>query len=267
MFSSSNLFSSLFSLDLANNTISDDRVLSYNCTEFGYMANVSCIKNSSSDFHFRLINYMNRTITASQYQQAHHPELDFNHSLPRIHSELSIYYAEGYLPNSMMGVPEIYPVISWHENYENISAWATVANGNRNMIATAAGAHMYQALNQTQCEVFFNPTVFDIAVSRTNHSITVLPQRSLSARLIDPTGHLPTNVIHSINLLSRMSLSLYVSVLGETLSRNVERMQKQQPHLAKSEAVTTAVAESFTVMIDDILLAYGASPLPIPLAW
>lgn len=249
------------SVDLANNTISDDRVLSYNYTEFGYMANVSCIKNSSSDFHFRLIDYMNRTITASQYQQAHHPELDFNHSLPTIHSQLSIYYAEGYLPNSMMGVPEMYPVISWHENYENMSAWATVANDNRNMIAIAAGAHMYQALNQTQCEVFFNPTIFDIAVSRTNHSITVLPQRSLSARLIDPTGHLPTNVIHSINLLSRMSPSLYVSVLGETLNRNVERMQKQQPHLAKSEAVTTAVAESFTVMIDDILLAYGASQI------
>lgn len=246
--------------------ISDDRVLSYNYIKFGYMTNVSCIKNSSSDFHFRLIDYMNRIITASQYQQAHHSELDFNHSLPRIHFELSIYYAEGYFPNSMMGVPEIYPVISWHENYENMSAWVTVANGNRNMIVIAAGAHMYQAFNQTQCEVFFNLIVFDIAVSRTNHSIIVLLQRSFSARLIDSTGHLPINVIHSINLLSRMSSSLYVSVFGETLSRNVERMQKQQPHLAKSEAVTTAVAESFTVMIDDILFAYGASPLSIPLA-
>ena len=123
------------------------------------------------------------------------------------------------------------------------------------MIAVAAGTNLYQELNQTQYEVFFRPTAFTIAVNRLQQSIVV------EAQDIEPTGHLRANVMHSINLLSRMSPSLYVSVLGETLSRNVERMQKQRPHLNLTETVTSAVAESFTAIIDDILVAYSASQI------
>ena len=162
---------------------------------------------------------------------------------------------------SIIGTPELYPSISWHEKYENITAWASVVNDNRNMIAVAAGTNLYQELNQTQCEVFFRPTAFAIAVNPLQQSIVVEAQPSVEAEDIEPTGHLRANVMHSINLLSRMSPSLYVSVLGETLSRNVERMQKQRPHLNLTEAVTSAVAESFTVIIDDILVAYGASQI------
>ena len=52
-------------------------------------------------------------------------------------------------------------------------------------------------------------------------------------------------------------------MLGETLSRNVERMRKQKPHLNETEAVTSAVAESFTAIVDDMLVAYGASQILI----
>ena len=48
-------------------------------------------------------------------------------------------------------------------------------------------------------------------------------------------------------------------MLGETLSRNVERMQRQKPQLNRTEAVLAGVEESFTAIIDDILVAYGAS--------
>ena len=136
-----------------------------------------------------------------------------------------------------------------------------MVNDNRNMIAVAAGTNLYQELNQTQCEVFFRPTAFTIAVNRLQQSIIVEAQPSVEAQDIEPTGHLRANVMHSINLLSRMSPSLYVSGLGETLSRNVERMQRQRPHLNLTETVTSAVAESFTAIIDDILVAYSASQI------
>ena len=249
------------SVGQTNDNITDDRVLYYSYTENGYVANVACIQNSTSDFYFRLIRYTDQNISASEYQKTHHPNLEFNHSLPPTQSELSTYFAEGYLPNSFMGVPELYPVISWHKEYENIAAWATSTNYDRNMIAIAAGTKLYQELNQTQCEVFFTPMAFNVTVNRSQQSIAVEAQTSVEAQDVEPTGHLQANVMHSINLLARMSPSLYVSVLGETLSRNVERMQKQKPHLKLTEAVTWAVAESFAAIIDDILVAYGASQL------
>ena len=244
-----------------NERIFDDRLLRYSYTEFGYNAEVSCIQNSTSDFYFRLIGYAEQNISASEYQSTHHPELQFDISLPPTRSELSTYFAEGYLPNSMMGVPELYPMISWHQEYENIAAWATSVNRGRNMIAVAAGTKLYQELNQTQCEVFFTPMAFNVSVDRRQHSISVEAQISAEPQDIDSTGHLQSNVMHSINLLARMSPSLYVSVLGETLSRNVERMRKQKPYLNQTEAVLSAAEESFTAIIDDVLVAYGASQI------
>ena len=249
---------------ISKERIVDDQVLHYNYTESGYVANVSCMKNSSSNFRFRLERSIENNISISAYQRTYHPEMPFNHawdSWPDVWQTYSIYYLDGYLPNSIIGTPELYPSISWHERYENITAWAAVANSNRNMIAVAAGNMLYRDLNQIQCEVFFRPTVFDVTVNRIQRSIAVEAQPSMEAEDIDPNGHLQANVMHSINLLSRMSPSLYVSVLGETLNRNVERMQRQRPDLNVTEAVTSAVADSFTAIIDDILVAYGASQI------
>ena len=242
----------------------NDRVLYYSYVESGYAANVSCIKNSTSNFRFRLERSVWKNTSVSEYQRMYYPQMPLNDSWgawPDIWSTYSIYYLDGYLPNSIIGSPELYPSISWHEGYENITAWAAVANGNRNMIAVAAGTRLYRELDQIQCEVFFRPTVFDVTVNRIQRSIAVKALQSAEPEDIDPSGHLRANVMHSINLLSRMSPSLYVSVLGETLNRNVERMQKQRPSLNITEAVTSAVADSFTAIIDDILVAYGASQI------
>lgn len=249
------------SVGQSNGSVIDDRVLRYSYTEFGYNAKVSCIRNTTSDIYFRFTGHVVENISPSEYQKTHHPELQFDKSLPSTRSELSTYFVEGYLPNSIMGVPELYPVISWHQKYENIAAWATVVNDGRNMIAVATGTNLYQELNQTQCEVFFTPMAFNVSVNRSQQSITVEAQNSAEVQDIESTGHLRANVMHSINLLSRMSPSLYVSVLGETLSRNVERMQKLKPRLSRTETVISAVAESFTAIIDDVLVAYGASQI------
>ena len=235
----------------------DDRVLHYSYTEFGYNTKVSCIRNKTSDIYFRLTGHV--VVESSEFQKPDHPELQFDKSLPSTRSEVSTYFVVGTLPNSV--VPEVYPVISWHQEYENIAAWAAVVNDGRNMIAVAAGTNLYQELNQTQCEVFFTPMTFNVSVNRSQQSIIVAAQNSADVQDIEPTGHLRANVMHSIRLLSRMSPSLYVSVLGETLRRNVERMQNQKPHLSRTEAVLSAVSESFTAIIDDVLVAYGASQI------
>ena len=245
----------------ASDDINDNRVLSYVYSETGYMANVMCMRNSTSDFRLRYVRSLISDVTPAEYQRTHHPELDFDHSEVIIKARLSTYLADGYLPNSVLGVPEYYPVISWRDDYQGLVTWAAVANAGRNMIAIAAGKDHYKELDQIQCEVFYTPTIFNVTIDRSQQSISVVPQDSAEAHDIDPTHRLQAHAIHSLYLLARMSPSLYVSVLGESLSRNIERMQKQRPHLPRAEVVTLAVAESFTAIIDDILVAYGASQI------
>ena len=249
------------SVGLKQDNVIDERILNYTYVEHGYATNVSCTKNSSADFHLEPLESINKKIPASDYQTKYHPELPLTSSFPNIPLDLAVYIAHGYLPNSIIGAPEYYPVIAWKKYYENITAWAAVANDNRYMIAVATGFRQYQQLNQTQCEVFFTPAEFRVVVDLVEQSITVQPRPSTVVEDIDGTKHLQANVVHSINLLSRMSPSLYVSVLGEMLSRNTESMQKQDQHLNSTEAVTLGIAASFTAIIDDILVAYGASQI------
>ncbi|MCJ1328306.1 hypothetical protein MMC10_004982 [Thelotrema lepadinum] len=248
------------SVGLKQDGVFDDRVLNYTYVEHGYATNVLCTKNSTADFRLELLDSINYRINADDYQTKYHPELPLTSSLT-IPLDLAVYIAHGYLPNSVMGAPEHHPVVAWKSDYENITTWAAVAKENRYMIAVATGSRQYQQLNQTQCEVFFTPTKFNVAVDRMQQSITVQPLQSARVDDIDESQHLQANVVHSLNLLSRMSPSLYVSVLGEMLSRNTEWMQKQNPDLNSTEAVTLGVAASFTAMIDDILVAYGSSQI------
>ena len=60
--------------------IVDDRVLYYNYTESGYLADFSCIKNSTSNFHLRLEQSVQNNTSVSEYQRTYHPDMPFNHS-------------------------------------------------------------------------------------------------------------------------------------------------------------------------------------------
>lgn len=85
------------SVGQSNDRVIDDRVLHYIYTEFCYDARVSCIRSEFSDIYFRLTGEVHQNKSASGCQKTHHPELQFNKSLPPTHSEVAIYFAEGYL--------------------------------------------------------------------------------------------------------------------------------------------------------------------------
>ena len=89
---------------------------------------------------------------------------------------------------------------------------------------------------------------------------------------INPTANLTANVIHSLNLLSRMSGTLYQPILGEALSLNTINMARllsypensssnNNSEVTNTTITTLGVAASFTAMIDDILVAFGASQI------
>ena len=167
------------------------------------------------------------------------------------------------LPNEPPGVYEYFPIVSWHDDYSEMLAWAARSINGRNCIAIASGRQNYTNLNQTQCDVTFSPTKFNVSVDLTVKTIQVVALPDISATDINPTGNLTANVIHSLNLLSRMSGTLYQPILGEALSLNIVNIAGLLSYQDTSSTTITnlGVAASFTAMIDDILVAFGASQI------
>jgi hypothetical protein len=82
----------------------------------------------------------------------------------------------------------------------------------------------------------------------------------------EPLGRLMDDTIWSLNLLSRMTPSLYESVLGNTLHRNVQPLLARpgiNATMTTEEATLRAIADSFTAIIDDILVAFGSAQLAL----
>jgi hypothetical protein len=212
----------------------------YEYLEAGYEASIHCVKNASTAFGY----------TAKQRDPGYE----------------TVWIMQGRLPNTASGDSEDYPLLSWaYENEDRPSpvlGWAAVSHEGKNMIAITANER-YPVFNRTQCEVFFEPTHKIVHVNQTEKVITVrnitkADEVSLDTHEeLEPTGTLTANVMRSIRLLSRMGTALYISDLGEPLSRNLQNLRNRQS--AQDDDELRAVEDFFTAMIDDLLIAFGAA--------
>lgn len=216
----------------------DHALLGYTYNETGYLTSVQCVRNDSSALTFEL--------------SAHVDYVD-------------IWEITGNLPNSIRS--EFYPVMAWHRDSLNdttVLAWVGVSNNSSHMIGIVA-SEQYGNFSNIQCEVVFEPTMFAVTVNLTTQNLVVSPIASVAPDLIDidPTGHLQGNAIHSVNLLSRMSTSLYVSVLGEALTYNLETMASSSNATSNDDfdLALEATSESFLAIFDDVLGIYSGAQL------
>lgn len=218
----------------------DYSLLSFTYNETGYEASVTCEFSNSSSLRFKFSS-----------------NVDY----------VDIWEVEGYLPNSI--AHEFYPVMAWHRDTLDdaaVLAWVAVSNNNTNIIQVVA-SKIYGNFSQVQCRVTFEPTLFTVRVNNTVQTITVSAVDMHEAKVDDidqtGTGHLRSNAIRSINLLSRMSTSLYVSVLGEALDFNLQTIMSSPLTGNDDPSAQTlrAAADSFTAILDDVLGIYGGSQL------
>lgn len=214
----------------------DHDLLSYTYNETGYRTKVACEINATA-----ALNFTER----AQVENA------------------AIWNVMGSLPNSISS--ESYPVMAWHRdslNETSVLAWVGVSNNrsDSHMIGVVA-SQIYGDFNNIQSAVEFEPTLFNAVVNSTEQTINVsvvdIPRHEIAD--IVTTGHLRRNTIWSVNLLSRMSTSLYVSVLGEALTHNLQTVSAFQNITHNDPA--HAAAESFNAMLDDILGIYAGSQL------
>jgi hypothetical protein len=164
------------------------------------------------------------------------------------------YWVGGSLPN---GPWEGFP--TWGVLYEGFTtSIAAVNNQSRYMYGFLAG-DAYSMLNQTQCEVWFTPSRFNVSVDVDAKNISVTLSQ-LGVQDIDPSRALANISFHGVGYLSQTLTTLYTSVLGDSFRRNVENVQSR----AKRQEVTDqdvfeAVQDGFGLLLDHFLEGSGAA--------
>lgn len=217
-------------------------------TDYGYISTVKCTFNSSADY---MIEYL---------------------GTPNSPNQVSLYAVQGVLPNSFdagvgTGVGESYTLVSTWSNTRNILAWSARSIGGRNYISITTGSEDYSEFNQTQCNVEFAASAFGVVANLTSKQIKVDPNMTAisDGRVVNAT--ITFNAMNSLNLLSRMSSSLYTSILGDALRRNLMSVagvnSSTTTAIVPSSSVLMSVQDSFTAMLDDILGAYGAAQISL----
>jgi hypothetical protein len=196
---------------------------------------------------------------------------------PRKHSKLDnpdrTYQDYSYRVGSFIALSDPRPRLRFSLTAQNILSYSYLEKGfmsavtcifaldGRSMIFIATWTHNYTEMNQTQSEVQFNPTLFNVSANVTARSIVVTEVQSGENEI---PALVVTNVMNSVNLLSRMSSSLYNSVLGDTMARDILNMRNRAADLnivLDGDIVLAAVADSFSTIIDDILIGYGAAQI------
>lgn len=213
---------------------SNNLAAGYRYQEEGYLANVSCIYNATSNF--TLSGPVNEWIFA----------------------------ASGSLPDSVGG-PE-------YSNYIGHDGRAIVAMGvafsqrsPRRYIAITAG-EAYGFLNGTQCEIDFTPTLFNVTVDLSNLNITVRPAQTIPD--FNPQRNLTRTVVRQFELISNDMTNLYVSLLGEALNSsiaayNMSRASVSRNPFTEQEATLAGLKNSIIAMADDMLVAYASAQLMV----
>lgn len=175
-----------------------------------------------------------------------------------------LYKAVGYLPNSGPYVEE-----SWYFGHGPNAIVAIGVSRNqedpRRMIGIASG-EAYKHLNQTQCTLVFEPTMFHVDVSLQNHTIGVTPLHSIP-ELYSDQSDLTYTLVREIGKLSNDQTNLYVSVLGNAFNQSITDYMTGAG--AKKDGYTLedftlpGLENSLTAMVDDILIAYASAQFMI----
>jgi hypothetical protein len=212
---------------------SNSQVAGYIYQEEGYLANVTCTYNATSNF----------TLSGPVNEW--------------------IYAASGNLPDSEEG-PE-------YSNYIGHDGKAIVAMGvaysdrsPRRYLAIAAG-EAYSFLNTTQCEFDFTPTLFNVTVDVGNLNITVKPVRSMPD--FNPQRNITRTVVRQFELMSNDMTNLYVSLLGEAFNSSIAAYKMARAFNNQSttneEATLAGLTNSMVAMADDMLVAYASAQLMV----
>jgi len=130
------------------------------------------------------------------------------------------------------------------------------------LVLMTAGKN-YAGLNNTQCSITLNQTLFEININTTSRTITVNPT-SAPAVDLDPTGRVACLTALTGVQLCLINTSLYTSTLGDMFASNIENVRSQHSSSANETDYTMrGIADTLMSLIDDALVAYASAQLMI----
>ena len=225
------------SVGLMDMTISQNaQAAGYIYQEEGYMTNVSCIYNNTSNF----------TLSGPVNEW--------------------IYAASGYLPDSVEG-PEYSNYIGHDENAIVAIGVSYSERSPRRYLAIAAG-RSYAALDRVQCTLDFLPTLFTVSVDLVNRNISVRPAYPIPD--FNPHRNLTRTVARQFALLSNDLTTLYLSLLGDAFNASIAAHRMSRPSFSAArnpipadQATLAGLANSLTAMADAMLAAYASAQLVV----
>ncbi|TAQ87784.1 hypothetical protein B7494_g3880 [Chlorociboria aeruginascens] len=223
-----------------NNILANRAVTSYAFQENGYNPIVSCIYNTSSTFAL-----------STRSQDAGN----------------TINVASGFLPNSNGPTPETGIYIGFGTQSIVALGVALSPNATGRIVSIAAGDN-YPNLNNTQCNIVFAPTLFQIHVSTSNRSICVRPTSSPSlgnVPNIEPTGFLTYVATYQLKLLSTAVAAIYSSPLGDAFNTSIDNFRSSTSvnALPDNDIALFGLQNSIAALTDNILGSYAAAQLQI----
>ncbi|KAI1380443.1 hypothetical protein F4677DRAFT_406865 [Hypoxylon crocopeplum] len=218
----------LMDSDITSNSLT----VGYSYQESGYLADVNCIYNSTSDFTIK-----SETLT-------------------------NLYPVSGFLPDSSLSAE--YSVYLGHDTK------AIVAIGVAHSIPTAprylafAAGESYAALDKVQCAVDFTPMAFQVIVDPSGRNITVTKQHSVPD--FNPAHNLTYVLMRQYELIANDLTEYYRSTLGDAVMSSVTSWNlshNADQTISESEATLRGVENAITAIADDLLVAYGSAQMMV----
>ncbi|MCJ1272081.1 hypothetical protein MMC22_011988 [Lobaria immixta] len=248
-------------------------LVSYNYSEIGYKAAVACIKNTSSLWGW----YIGQNNTGFDTP--------------------SVLFANGTFPD---GKNDNFAQLGFDLSTTIVSLSGHI-NTKEGFLAIAGGSD-YRKLNHAQCTVDFIPTNFTIGVDVVQRAINVtainvtVDVAGTGIIDMDPTtlngtfleygcngtdcnyhnftgctglGLIASQVMKGITSLSRINTSLWTSVVGDALYKNIDNANAAKSRglidstLSEADLNLHAITTSVESIIDDILLGLSSSQIAI----
>ena len=244
----------------------------YQGRSYGAGSSVGLMSPSEIPADLQLSKYSFEEIGYNASVQCNHiisPNLTIEYYINQ--GSLGVFRLEGTLPNMTEQAHD--PIIAWCDKSPHkavcedpggatMFAWYATSNDQgKSMVGIRATSWYEDDFINIQCSLKFVPTVFTVTVNVVNQSI-VVTANDTAAPDPDPTRLLVNNTVLSLEFLSKMSPSLYVSVLGDAFSYNLNTTQAFSG-MARPEAALRATEASFEAILDDILGVYGSGQIMI----
>ncbi|KAH3993669.1 hypothetical protein HBI56_214400 [Parastagonospora nodorum] len=213
---------------------SNSQVAGYTFQEEGYLTNVTCTYNTTSNFV--LSGPVNEWI----------------------------YAASGNLPDSVDG--EEYSNYIGHDGKAIVAIGVAFSERSPRRFLSIAAGEAYGFLNNTQCEFGFEPMLFNVTVDIGSLNITVKAVEPLQD--FNPQRNITRTAVRQFELMSNDMTNLYVSLLGEAFNSSIaaykmSRASMSRDPFTEEEATIAGLTNSITAMIDDILISYASAQLMV----